>query len=199
MLQALIRVWVADTQFLLDQVARLNARDPSDRFTGRIDLSSVGIAGHSFGGATAAQFCHDDNRCRAGIDMDGALHGSVVQEGIGQPFLFLLSDHGDAWDSPDNQICNDIRSAARPAPSDKLIVTLIGAHHFSFGDHAVTQSRILRSVLVALGGPGGLDSRTGLASSALYVREFFDVHLRGAPREAVYSVPLVAGARFEAR
>ena len=29
--------------------------------------------------------------------------------------------------------------------------------------------------------------------------EFFDVHLRGAPREALYRVPLVPSARFETR
>ena len=197
--QSLIGVWTADTRFLLDEVARMNERDPSGRFTGRIDLGAVGLAGHSFGGATAAQLCHDDGRCRAGIDLDGRLFGSVVREGIGQPFLFLLSDHGVTWTSPDCRICAEIRSAAKRAPADKLIVTLLGAHHFSFGDQALTQSRILRSVLVALGGQGRLDPRTGLATATRYVREFFDVHLRGARRDALYSGPLVAGVRFETK
>ena len=76
----------------------MNERDPSGRFTGRIELGAVGVVGHSFGGAAAAQFCHDDGRCRAGIDLDGRLFGSVVREGIGQPFLFLLSDHGSHVD-----------------------------------------------------------------------------------------------------
>lgn len=192
-------MWTADTRFLLDEVARLNASDPSGRFTGRLNLNSVGIAGHSFGGATAAQFCHDDDRCRAGIDIDGALYRSVVPEGVGQPFLFLLSDHGDDWLSPNCEICVNIRSAAKRASGDKLIVTLNRAHHFTFSDLALTQSRILRSALTALGGPGGLDSRTGLASTTRYVREFFGVHLRGAPREALYYGPLVVGARFETR
>lgn len=199
-LQTLIGVWTADTRFLLDEVARLNTSDPRGKFAGRIDLSAVGIAGHSFGGATAAQFCHDDDRCRAGIDMDGALYGNLALEGIAQPFLFLLSDHGDALTSPDREIFRDIRSAVSANPSDKLIVTLIGAQHFSFSDDPLIQSRILRSILVALGGPGGaLDPRTGLASTTRYAKEFFDVHLRSAPREALYSGPLVPVARFESR
>ena len=78
-------------------------------------------------------------------------------------------------------------------------MTLLGAHHFSFGDQALTQSRILRSVLVRLGGRGRLDPRTGLASTSRYVREFFDVHLSGAPRESLYSGPLVAGVRLETK
>jgi len=162
-------------------------------------LNAVGVAGHSFGGATAAQFCHDDSRCRAGVDLDGRLFGSVVPEGIEQPFLFLLSDHGEDWASPACRICAEIRSAAKRNPTDKLIVTMIGAHHFSFGDQSLTQSRVLRSVLVALGGEGRLDARTGLAIATRYVREFFDVHLGGAHREALYSGPLAAGVRFETK
>ncbi len=78
LLQALIGVWSADATFLVDQLARLNADDPSGRFSGRLDLGAIGVVGHSFGGAAAAQFCHDDARCRAGMDIDGALYGSVV-------------------------------------------------------------------------------------------------------------------------
>jgi Platelet-activating factor acetylhydrolase, isoform II len=198
-LEHLIQVWTADTRFLLEGVARLNADDSSGRFTGRIDLRTVGLAGHSFGGATAAQFCHDDPRCTAGIDIDGALYGSVAREGVDQPFLFLLSDHGDEWASPACTICTNIRTAAHPHPDDKLIVTLIGAHHFSFSDQGLTMSRIVLSVISTLGGPGGLDARTGLASTNRYVRQFFDVHLRGAQRDTLYSGPLVPGARFEPR
>jgi predicted dienelactone hydrolase len=197
--QALIGVWTADTRFLLDRLARLDSGDPAGLLAGRIDLGWVGIAGHSFGGATAAQLCHDDRRCRAGVDLDGRLFGSVVKEGMDQPFLFLMSDHGNAFTSSDCQICDQIRSAARRNPTDKLIVTMLRAHHFSCADFAVLQSRILRSALVALGGQGGLDPRTGLAAHARYVRELFDVHLRGTPRAALYSGPLVPGARFETK
>lgn len=200
LLDELIDVWVADSRFLLDQFARLNSGATPGMFSGRIDLNAIGIVGHSFGGATAAQVCHVDGRCRAGVDLDGALRGSVAREGVGRPFLFLLSDHGQASTPEDREIFELIRSVARRDPESSLIVTLVGADHFSFSDVPLIQSRILRSALVALGGPGGgLDPRTGLASTARYLREFLDVHLRGAPREPLYSGPLVSGARLEAR
>src|SRR5262249_43800268 len=63
------------------------------RFRSRLDLTRVGVFGHSFGGAQAAQFCSQDNRCRAGVDLDGRLFGSVITTGISVPFMFLLSDH----------------------------------------------------------------------------------------------------------
>lgn len=81
----------ADIGFALDQLERLNASDPSGKFLGRLDLQRVGVFGHSLGGAIALQFCHDDSRCKAVIDVDGAPHGSVIGEGVTQPVMFLLS------------------------------------------------------------------------------------------------------------
>jgi dienelactone hydrolase len=199
-LEDLLEVWTADSRFLLDRISRLNAGAPSDKFTGRIDLGAIGIAGHSFGGATAAQVCHIDKRCRAGIDLDGALYGAVAREGVGRPFLFLLSDHGGTLTPEDSAIFAGIRSVARRDSKDDLMVTLIGADHFNFSDVPLIQSRLVRSMLMALGGPGGrLDPRIGLVSTARYVHEFFDVQLRGASRDALYTGPLVPGARLEPR
>jgi dienelactone hydrolase len=91
----LLAAWTADIGFVLDRLARLNASDASGKFRGRLDLTRVGVFGHSFGGAQAAQFYHEDPRCKAGIDVDGAPLGSVIQAGIHKPFMFLLSGHGD--------------------------------------------------------------------------------------------------------
>src|SRR4029077_16770939 len=77
-----LTAWTADIGYVLDRLGQLNTSDPSRRFTERLDLTRVGIFGHSFGGAKAAQFCSRDPRCKAGIDVDGSLHGSVIQSGI---------------------------------------------------------------------------------------------------------------------
>src|SRR5207249_12323590 len=79
-------------------------RSASGKFTGRLDMSRVGVFGHSLGGATAAQFCHDDSRCKAGIDVDGAPLGSVIRDGIPRPFMFLLSEHGGSSDAESRPI-----------------------------------------------------------------------------------------------
>jgi predicted dienelactone hydrolase len=176
----LVSAWAADTTFVLDRLERLNAGDPPGKFGDRLDLSRVGIFGHSLGGATAAQVCHDDPRCRAGIDIDGAPRGSVVGSGISRPFLFLLSDHGDAADPDSRRIRADIQSIYDRLPvTGRARVMIRGANHFGFSDDAVLKSQILMRSLRAVG-LIGLDGRRQLEVTGYCVRSFFDAHLKGS-------------------
>jgi dienelactone hydrolase len=177
--ERLLAAWVGDTAFVLDRLERLNAGDPADKFTDRLDLTRVGMFGHSLGGATAAQFCHDDPRCKAGIDIDGAPRGEVVQAGIRQPFMFLLSDHGNASDPDSRRIRADIQSIYDRLPRQgQARVAIRGAHHFGFSDNAVLKSQILLGAFRAAG-LIGLDGSRQLAVTAYCVRSFFDTHLKG--------------------
>jgi len=149
-------------------------------------MMRVGVFGHSLGGAVAAQFCHEDSRCKAGIDIDGAPHGSVVQAGLAQPFMFLLSDHGDESDSASVQIERDIRSIYdRIPPERRLRVVIRGAFHFMFSDDgALLKSGAVRGVLRALG-KLGIDARRQLAVTTYCVHTFFDHFLKGPSSSAL--------------
>jgi pimeloyl-ACP methyl ester carboxylesterase len=70
--------------FIVDQLGKLNNADTPERFAGRLDLQRLGLLGHSLGGASIAQFCHDDSRCKAAVDVDGALlKSSNVRRALG--------------------------------------------------------------------------------------------------------------------
>src|SRR5205814_3267144 len=126
-----IAAWTGDISFVLDRLAQMNASDSSGKFTGRLDMTRIGVFGHSLGGATAAQFCHDDSRCKAGIDIDGAPHGTVINDGLHQPFMFLLSDHRHDTDAESIQIRRDIQAIYDRIPPDRRIYAAIrGAFHF---------------------------------------------------------------------
>jgi len=86
--------WVADVKFVLDQVEKLTANDPDQRFTGRMDLEHMGMFGHSYGGATSVQVLMTDDRIKAAIDMDGALYGElrIPADGLKKPFLMMSAD-----------------------------------------------------------------------------------------------------------
>jgi dienelactone hydrolase len=172
--------WIADSGFVLDRLERLNRNDDSGKFTGRLDMTRVGIFGHSFGGATAAQFCHDDSRCKAGIDVDGQPFGSVVREGLRQPFMFLLSDQGTSSDPVNGRIAANIQSIYDRLPSDgRLRVAIRGGYHFGFSDDgALLKSHIVLRTLRVLG-IIGIDGRRQLAVTTYCVHSFFDAYLKG--------------------
>jgi predicted dienelactone hydrolase len=178
----LLAAWTADIAFVLDRLERLNAADASGKFRGRLDLTRVGVFGHSFGGATAAQFCHQDLRCKAGIDVDGAPLGSVVQAGIHQPFMFLMSEQSDFSSGAEvRKIKADIQSIYDRLPPDRrLYVAIRGANHFTFSDDgALLKSPLVRRAL-RMFGVLRIDGRRQLAVTAYCVHSFFDAYLEAA-------------------
>jgi len=185
LINRLLLLWTSDTKFVVNQLEKLNAGEPAGKFTGRLDLHRLGMFGHSFGGAQALQFCHDDSRCKAGIDIDGAPYGSVIQEGLKQPFMFLLSDHSrDLADPASKQILADFQSIYNRLPNGRLFVTIRGANHFSFSDQMLVKSQYVIGVMHSLG-ISRLESRRGLAITADYVHTFFDVYLKDAPADSL--------------
>ena len=181
----LVKVWSADTRFELDQLERLNSAAPPGKFAGRLDLASVGVFGHSFGGATAAQFCHDDARCKAGIDMDGQPFGNVMQEGLTQPFLYLMSDHSNEKGEDSRQILANIKSICDSDKGGCQTATVLGARHFNFSDQSLLKDRYLGRISGMLGPVG---ERRGLAIAAACLDAFFEIHLKNAPAERLRSL-----------
>jgi predicted dienelactone hydrolase len=160
--------WTADTAFVLNRLETLKG----------LDLTRVGVFGHSFGGDTAANFCAEDERCKAGIDIDGALHGGVLQTGIHKPFMFLLSGRGDfSSDAEVRQIKADIQSVYDRLPPDQRVMAVIrGANHFMFSDDpALLKSGLVRKILRT-------DGRRQLAVTAYAVQTFFDGYLKHGSR-----------------
>jgi dienelactone hydrolase len=178
----LVEAWSADMSFALDRLEQLNESDPSGRFLGRLDLQRVGVFGHSLGGATALQFCHSDSRCKAGIDVDGAPLGAVIEEGVTQPFMFILSEHlqGGDTDAEGRRVVDNIRSIYDRLPSDRRVwITIRGANHFGFSDDgALFKSPLLMSGLRTIG-LLPLNGRRQMELTAHYISTFFDVYLRG--------------------
>lgn len=83
-------IWVQDSTFVLDELEKLNDKDSNNLFSGKIDMNHVGMFGHSFGGANAAQVLYTDPRVKAAINMDGTMFGNTHKaEGTGKPFMLM--------------------------------------------------------------------------------------------------------------
>jgi dienelactone hydrolase len=174
----LVVVWAADVVSVMNQLERLNA-DALGLFAGRLDLSRIGVFGHSFGGAATAQACLVDSRCKAGVDVDGTLYGDVVEAGVRQPFMFISSEpRSPAMEEQDRQ------SFSSSLAHGAYWITIRGCRHFNFTDSAVTFAPVLRVV----GMLGRIDGQRGLEVTGDYVRAFFDEHLNAV------DTPLLDGA-----
>jgi predicted dienelactone hydrolase len=173
----LISVWAQDVVFVMNQLDRLNAA-PGTMWSQRLDLTRLGVFGHSFGGATAAQVCQMDTRCKAGIDLDGDLFGPVVQTGLEKPFMVIQSGQ---CSTPSASGCSsfatEVQAILRTVPAnERYNLRIKGTQHFNFSDYA-----LYFSPARALGALGSIDGARGLQITRAYVRAFFDTYLKESP------------------
>ncbi|WP_152393318.1 alpha/beta hydrolase family protein [Paenibacillus guangzhouensis] len=137
-----IKLWQEDTAFVLDQVEKLNRGDEDNRFIGRIDTSRIGMFGHSYGGATAAQMLVEDTRIKAAINMDGLLYGSNVPDtGIGKPYLSMSAEILD--DPLEDPMLIKVRNE-RALAGGGMSMVIPHTDHMSFTDFHLI-SPLLRS------------------------------------------------------
>jgi dienelactone hydrolase len=183
----MVKVWAADVHFAVDRLAQMNS-DMNSRFHGRLDLSNLGLFGQSFGGAAAAEACSMDSRCKAAVDIDGNLFGSVLNEGVKQPFLFVLSD----WTLHPPWLQKTLASVSvkrfqqeQARLRQQMQVTcgesshcwkvhIPGTRHFNFTDLPVLYSPGMRM----MGYLGPVDGAKGLEETSSCVRFFFDKVLK---------------------
>ncbi|MET0419265.1 MAG: hydrolase [Actinoplanes sp.] len=179
-LDPVLDVRVADTRFVLDQltaISRGRNPDASGRALPRglgqaLDLSRVGMFGHSLGGAAAADTMRADRRIRAGVNLDGTFFGRVTTTGLDRPFLMLgaeqdPADPDETWD----RVWTRLRG-----PRHWLEIANTG--HLSFSDYQVLLPQVGtpaedREPLI-----GSIDGERSVAVQRAYLRAFFDRHLR---------------------
>jgi CubicO group peptidase (beta-lactamase class C family)/predicted dienelactone hydrolase len=156
-------ILASDVRLALERLTELDASDPGGRFTGRLALDRVGVAGHSRGGATVARSCATLEAIDACVILDNIGTDREVETGLPRPQLtirradweasrverlrdFLSSNAGEAWD-----------------------VALAGASHFSFSDLPIVDPAHYES---------DIDPRRAHQIVSDLVRTFLDEHLR---------------------
>ncbi|MEP6833303.1 MAG: hypothetical protein ABJB74_07905 [Gemmatimonas sp.] len=84
--------WVKDTKLVLDQLPQLPRRSIGGQLDRHGDFAHLGVFGHSMGGVVAGQFCVEDSRCRAGLNLDGIPQsGTMIDAKMKAPFLMVYS------------------------------------------------------------------------------------------------------------
>lgn len=165
-----IRDRAADERFVLDQITEWNTNDAL--FSGHLDLERVGAFGWSLSGATAAELCRTDVRCKAGVNMDGAFWNTNQ---ITTPFLMLHSDTPDIT-KPDGSP-DDRRSVIWQMSSNACLLTTSGTVHYSYSDLPLL---VDKETLHSMSGPALhplLDGQRVNRITATYLVSFFRKYL----------------------
>ncbi|MFG3507051.1 alpha/beta hydrolase family protein [Streptomyces sp. NPDC047821] len=172
-----------DLSFVLD---RLTGPRPAWRYAGLVDRQRIGAAGHSLGGAAAASVMANDDRVRAGVNMDGAFGDPVPEQGLGgRPFLMLGT--GDAVHQPGGEDAT-WDAAWRNLDGWKRWLAVTGAHHFTFSDIPVLFDQLR---VPYPGAQPTIPATRAIGVVRTYTGAFFDLHLRGRPQ------PLLDGPTVE--
>ncbi|MBB3131593.1 hypothetical protein FHS19_006316 [Paenibacillus rhizosphaerae] len=200
---------VQDIQFVLDELAALKAGGNPDADKRRLpehldqvlDLSKVGVFGHSAGGFTAAELMYSDKRILAGVNMEGDLLlgnglSPVAKGGLNRPFMFLGSSvNGEPWTHETSPSWKSFWVHSKGA---KLDLNAPAARHFSFTYYQfilpMLQNKMDLPVQVVDEMDGTVDPARMISAERAYLASFFDQHLRGIPQrllqlpESPYSV-----------
>ncbi|MFG2629923.1 alpha/beta hydrolase family protein [Streptomyces sp. NPDC048473] len=176
-----------DTRFVLNELAMLNAgRNPDAErrrlprgLRGSLDLSKVGMFGHSLGGDTAGETMAEDRRILAGVNLDGSFNGAVATTGLDRPFLLMSNaDHGRANDPSWAEFWSHLRGW-------RLDLRLRASGHQTYTD----VSPLVQQLEKALPIPpevvanmttliGTISADRAIAAERAYLGAFFDLHLR---------------------
>ena len=173
---AALRRWVGDTALVLDKLSSVQRDSVGGRLAARLDAGRVGVFGHSMGGVTAGQFCVEDRRCAAGLNLDGIpQYGSMIDRPLGRPFLMVYSARAGRRGASD--------SIYRRAASDYYRVDVEGTLHLDFSDMIFWQGPLRdRKAL------GALPAVRATAITRAIVREY----LRSDLHRAVVAAPVGA-------
>ncbi|QHY97341.1 isoform II [Streptomyces sp. S4.7] len=182
-----LRVRQDDTRFVLNELALMNAGKNPDAerrrlphgLRGSLDLSRIGMFGHSLGGDTAAETMAQDRRILAGVDLDGSINGTVAATGLDRPFLLMSNaDHGRHNDPSWAEFWSHLRGW-------HLDLRLRRSGHHTYTDLSPLAQQLEKALPIPPEVVAALTTRIGtinadraVAAERAYLSAFFDLHLR---------------------
>ena len=175
--QKLVDQWAGDLGFTLDFL-KVQNDDGASPYFGKLDLSRVGVYGHSTGGGAAVEFCGRDSRCSAVLGQDPFMRPvsyQVLDQGVNQPAFFLFSQRWrDDADSRNNELFDRFYPHV---PRTFGAVYVEGTAHYDFSDLP-----LLSPLAPQLGLKGPINGQRVTAINKDYLVGFFDAALKNGPK-----------------
>lgn len=166
-LKMAISIRQADLRFVCAVLSRWNER--GGPLFGKLDLSRIGVLGHSLGADTAMTGLRLQPEIKAALLLDPIALSKSATAGSNKPVM-LVSEGREQWSNEECDLWNHLRGA-------KHAVLFPGADHFAPTD-AVWLGAYLPELQAATGNIGPDKTVSAIRD---YVAQFFDWYLSGDP------------------
>jgi hypothetical protein len=186
--EGILPYFAEDVSFTLNQLALVNAADPNQILTDRMDLEHVGIFGISLGGENAAEACLRESRLKACLIMDVWLPADVVRSGLKQPVMLITRDadtmrlerqRSGGWTEKDIALTlTTMKSVYESQPNDAYYLEIPRMFHVNF-----TDAPYWSPIMAQIGLTGPIDRQRGFNIINAYSLAFFDHYLQRQPSQ----------------
>ena len=161
-----VKRWTLDVRYVLDHLPKTGA---AGAIAARLDLNRLGVAGHSMGGVAGAQFCVEDRRCKAALNLDGIpQYGTMIDAKMPAPILMVYSGRAGRAGASDIIYSRSASKYIRVDVQDTL--------HLDF-----TDMNLWGGPLRQRGAYGKIDPARAADITRTVVREFFGQEILKQP------------------
>ncbi len=159
--------WANDIQMVLNQIEHWNA---TTFLSNHIDITKIGVLGHSQGGAAVGQALEDNPKISAGINLDGTQWGKKLDSPFTKPFLYVSSD----W--PKEHPDFNAYAYKKGSLDDMYIAKIKGTGHSNFMDiPLMINSSMLNEA-------GTINPKKAIEITSKLITTFFNQYLNNADK-----------------
>lgn len=165
-----------------------------------LNTTSVGFYGHSLGGASSATAMANDTHIAGAVNLDGALFGDVVTQGLDRPFM-VMATAGQTRASGNTSSQDDSTLSAQTwfniwpnlRAKNNFDLILADSLHYDYSDLPLVLETLNihpnDSVLMAELITKDLDGARALNIVTSYTQAFFDFVIKGQPLSPLLQGP----------
>ena len=154
------KYWAEDISFFMDRLENMN--NENKILKDKLNLDRIGVFGMSLGGIATSEICLNDNRIKAGINIDGGLYGTLLNVKHQTHFMFLNSKRFLGYG----------KLFIGEATVDCYSLSVKDSDHYNFSDYSVYPVPSVSFLL------GTIDGEKTIEIMNVIVLAFFDKYLK---------------------
>jgi dienelactone hydrolase len=181
-----LKLRTADIELVIDSLQSGELGTSGELLKGHMDLTNIGLFGHSLGGAAAAQVCRERDDISAAIVIDGTMIGDIIglnsdnteiitDESFSKPLMLMYGSLFQEQKAKATSYLPNI-NAFNNATSAAYSLCIKNSGHLNF-----TDLPRISPFLAKMLGIGTIDSLECIKIVNAYSLAFFDNHLKGQP------------------